>query len=127
MTIDKIPDSELEIMLTLWHSDCPLNAGQIAKIISKERPCKPATVHVLLSRLEERGFVSSDKSNYKHLFSPMISENDYRKGEEHTFMHRFFGGSAKKMIASLLDTDGLSEKDFEELSVLLRKKKGEHQ
>ena len=40
-------------------------------------------------------------------------------------INRFFGGSAKKMIASLLDTDGLSDKDLEELAVLLKRKKGE--
>ena len=121
---ERIPDAELEVMLVLWHADTPLTAGEITKRLTQFRPWKTATVHVLLARLEERGFVACDKSEYKHRFSPLIPEEAYRRGEETTLMHRFFGGSAKKMIASLLDADGLSEGDLEELSALLKRKKG---
>lgn len=122
-TIEKLPEAELEVMLTLWHSDRPLTVGEITKLLSESRAWKTATVHVLMERLGERGFVSCDKSGYKHLFSPIITEADYRRGEENTLMQRFFGGSAKKMIASLLNTDRLSDDDIDELSALLKKKK----
>ena len=123
--IERIPDAELEVMLVLWHSSSPLSVGEITNTLTESRPWKSGTVHVLLARLEERGFVACDKSEYKHRFSPIVSEEDYRKGEEKTLMHRFFGGSAKRMIASLLDADGLSDKDLEELTALLKRKKGE--
>lgn len=123
--IERIPDAELEVMLVLWHSHSPLTVGEITNTLTESRPWKSGTVHVLLARLEERGFVACDKSEYKHRFSPIVSEEDYRKGEEKTLMHRFFGGSAKRMIASLLDADGLSDKDLEELTALLKRKKGE--
>ena len=122
--IERLPESELEIMLILWHEGKPMTAGELTKGLSETHGWKAGTVHVLLERLGERGFVSCDKSGYKHLFSPEVSESDYRKGEEHTFMHRFFGGSAKNMIASLLNADGLSDEDLEELSAMLKKKKG---
>lgn len=123
--IERIPDAELEVMLVLWHSSSPLTVGEITNTLTESRPWKSGTVHVLLARLEERGFVACDKSEYKHRFTPIVSEEDYRKGEEKTLMHRFFGGSAKRMIASLLDADGLSDKDLEELTALLKRKKGE--
>ena len=123
--IERIPDAELEVMLVLWHSSSPLTVGEITNTLTESRPWKSGTVHVLLARLEERGFVACDKSEYKHRFSPIVSEEDYRKGEEKTLMHRFFGGSAKRIIASLLDADGLSDKDLEELTALLKRKKGE--
>ena len=109
----------------LWHAEKPLNVSEITQTLTEVRPWKAGTVHVLLARLEERGFVQCDKSEYKHRFSPIISEKAYRKGEESTLLNRFFGGSAKRMIASLLDTDGLSDKDLEELTALLKQKKGE--
>ena len=59
-----------------------------------------------------------------HMFTPAITEEEYRRGEEKTFMKRFFGGSAKNMIASLLNTDGLTDEDLEELSALLNQRKG---
>ncbi|MBQ3256043.1 MAG: BlaI/MecI/CopY family transcriptional regulator [Oscillospiraceae bacterium] len=124
-TIERIPDAELEVMLVLWHAEKPQSVSEITGKLAETRPWKAGTVHVLLARLEERGFVACDKSEYKHQFSPVITEKAYRKGEERTMLDRFFGGSPKKMIASLLDTDGLSDKDLEELTVLLKRKKGE--
>lgn len=121
--IERLPEAELEVMLTLWHNNPPLTVGEITRLLSASHCWKTATVHVLLERLGERGFVSCDKSGYKHLFKPIITETDYRRGEERTMMQRFFGGSAKNMIASMLDADGLSNADLEELSALLNTKK----
>lgn len=123
-TIERLPEAELEVMLTLWHSDRPMTASEITAALADTHSWKTATVHVLLDRLGERGFVSCDKSNFKHLFAPIISEADYRRGEERTMMKRFFGGSAKNMIASLLNADGLTDDDLEELAALLKKRKG---
>ena len=123
-TIERLPESELEVMLTLWHNETPLTVGEITKLLADAHGWKSATVHVLLDRLGEKGFVSCDKSGYKHMFTPAITEEEYRRGEEKTFMKRFFGGSAKNMIASLLNTDGLTDDDLEELSALLKQRKG---
>ena len=121
--IERLPESELEVMLVLWHSQEAMTAGEITKSLSQSHGWKTGTVHVLLERLGDRGFVSCDKSGYKHLYSPVIKEIDYRRGEEHTILNRFFGGSAKNMIASLLNADSLSDDDLEELSAMLKLKK----
>ena len=123
-TIERLPESELEVMLTLWHNETPLTVGEITNLLADAHGWKTATVHVLLDRLGERGFVSCDKSGFKHLFAPLISEEEYRRGEEKTMMKRFFGGSAKNMIASLLNADGLTDDDLEELSAMLKERKG---
>jgi len=122
--IERLPESELEVMLVLWHEGEPMTAGEITKKLSESHGWKSGTVHVLLERLGERGFVSCDKSGYKHLVSPVVTESKYRKGDEHTMLQRFFGGSRKNMIASLLNADGLSDDDIEELSAMLKKRKG---
>lgn len=123
-TIERLPEAELEIMLTLWHNSPPMTVGEITKILAETHGWKTATVHVLMERLGERGFVSCDKSGFKHLFTPLINEEEYRRGEEKTMMKRFFGGSAKNMIASLLNADGLTDDDLEEILAMLKQRKG---
>ena len=123
-TIERLPEAELEVMLTLWHNTPPLTVSEITKLLAESHSWKTATVHVLLERLGERGFVACDKSGFKHLFTPIITEEEYRRGEEKTFLKRFFGGSAKNMIASLLNADGLTDEDLEELSAMLKQRKG---
>ena len=123
-TIERLPEAELEVMLTLWHNTPPLTVSEITKLLEPAHSWKTATVHVLLERLGERGFVACDKSGFKHLFTPIITEEEYRRGEEKTFLKRFFGGSAKNMIASLLNADGLTDDDLEEISAMLKQRKG---
>ena len=123
-TIERLPEAELEVMLTLWHNTPPLTVSEITKLLEPAHSWKTATVHVLLERLGERGFVACDKSGFKHLFTPIITEEEYRRGEEKTFLKRFFGGSAKNMIVSLLNADGLTNDDLEELSAMLKQRKG---
>ncbi|MBE6561877.1 MAG: BlaI/MecI/CopY family transcriptional regulator [Ruminococcaceae bacterium] len=120
---ERLPEAELDVMLTLWHAEEALTVGEIVRRLSGIRTWKSATVHVLLERLEKKNFVQVDKSGYAHLYAPAVTEEEYRSGEQHSFLHRFFGGSAKKMIVSMLDADGLSEDDIEELTALLRDKK----
>jgi predicted transcriptional regulator len=123
-TIERLPEAELEVMLTLWHNTPPLTVSEITKLLAEAHSWKTATVHVLLERLGERGFVTCDKSGFKHLFFPRITEEEYRRGEEKNLIKRFFGGSAKNMIASLLNADGLTDEDLEELSAMLKQRKG---
>jgi BlaI family penicillinase repressor len=122
--IERLPEAELEVMLTLWHNTPPLTVSEITKLLAEAHSWKTATVHVLLERLGERGFVTCDKSGFKHLFSPRVTEEEYRRGEEKNLIKRFFGGSAKNMIASLLNADGLTDEDLEELSAMLKQRKG---
>ena len=81
-TIERLPEAELEVMLTLWHNTPPLTVSEITKLLEPAHSWKTATVHVLLERLGERGFVACDKSGFKHLFTPIITEEEYRRGEE---------------------------------------------
>lgn len=120
---EKLPESELEVMLMLWKKGVPLSAGEIAKLSADSRGWKSATVHVLLERLSDKGFVTCDKSGFKHRYSPLITEEDYRRGEAKTLKDRFFGGSAKNLIASFINADGLTDDDLDELSAMIRDRK----
>ena len=122
-TAEKLPEAELEVMVMLWREGVPMTAGELAKRSADVRGWKSATVHVLLERLYDKGFVTCDKSGFKHLYSPLITEDEYSRGEVKTLKDRFFGGSAKKMIASFINADGLTDDDLDELSAMIRDRK----
>jgi len=119
--IKNLPDSELDIMFVLWHSDEPLKAGDIIKILSDTRSWKSSTAHTLLARLEEKGFVSTDKDSYIHYFTPMITEDEYRTAESHAVLTKLCGGSIKKMMASLISSESVTDEDIKELTDMLQK------
>ena len=119
--IKNLPDSELDIMFVLWHSDKPLKAGDIIKILGESHSWKSSTAHTLLARLEEKGFVSTDKESYIHYYSPKISEDEYRTAESHAVLTKLCDGSIKKMVASLISSESITDEDIKELTDMLQK------
>ena len=59
MKLERLPDGELDIMKELWREGRALKASEIAKLLAPKHSWKVPTVHVLLSRLEEKGFVTA--------------------------------------------------------------------
>lgn len=123
--IERLPDAELDIMIVLWNSTAPMRAGDIVKKLSETRSWKTQTAHVLLNRLCDKGFISADKDDYYHRFSPIITEEEYKASESDSLLKRIFGGSVKTMLASLIDTDKVTDDDILELTEMLEKKRAE--
>lgn len=120
-----LPDAELDVMRVIWHSERALCASEITSALNKAdgRNWKTATTHVLLGRLCDRGYLSTDKSEYVHRYTALVTEEEYRKIESKSFLKRICGGSVKHMIASLIDADSISDEDIDELSDILNGKR----
>ena len=118
---EALTDAELDIMRVLWKSEKPLRASEITKKLSGERSWKSQTAHVLLGRLEEKGFVEADKSGYFHTFRAKLGEGDYFASESGALLRRV-GGSFKSLVASMIETDGVTHDELRELKALLDEK-----
>lgn len=118
-----LPDAELDIMRVIWSADSPLCASDIVKGLSGLRQWTTATVHVLLGRLCERGYLECDKSGYVHRYAALVTGEEYRKIESDSFLRRIAGGSARDMVASLIESVPLSDSDIDELTAILNQKR----
>ena len=121
---ERLPNAELDIMRVLWRAEAPLKASELTKALSEERDWKRQTVHVLLSRLEAKGYIGVDKSAYSHLFYPLIKESDYLAMAT-SVLSKKIGSSIHSMMASLIETDELSDEDIFALSDMLNAKRKE--
>lgn len=120
---ERLTDAELDIMRVLWQNGEGLRAGQIVKLLSETRSWKTQTAHVLLNRLEEKGFVSADRSGYFHTYTSAITEKEYFASESDAFLKRL-GGSVKATVASLIDAGDISDTELSELEALIRSRLG---
>ena len=122
--LDRLADAELDIMRVLWQADGCLKASEIVKCLSETRSWKTQTAHVLLKRLEDKGFVTADKSAYVHTYVYAVGEGDYFASESDSLFKRI-GGSFKTLVASMIDTDDITAEELSELSEILEKKRAE--
>ncbi len=123
--IQKLPDSELDVMLVLWSYDRPVMIRDIYNDFQTIRPCSKSAIHTLVDHLLHKGFIkiemSDDKQSHK-MITPLVSEEDYRRSAADKFVTKACRGSWQKLIAALVETNNLSEDDIDELTALLNKK-----
>ena len=124
LEIKRLPDAELEIMKELWAASGPLTRAQLEERLARRRWAS-TTLLALLGRLEAKGYVSREKQGKGYLYAAALAREDYLPVESRSALERMFGGSAKNLIASLVDGSSLTDEDLEELRALLERE-GRH-
>jgi len=114
----QITPAELDLMKVLWRKP-GLGASEIAEALENQRDWNIRTVKTLLSRLVEKGALSTTQDGRRFLYRPAIEKGAYQKKAAGQLVDRLFGGRAAPLIAQLADARGLSDEDIKELEALL--------
>lgn len=113
----KISEAELEIMRLLWEWGQPMTVTQIRTEMAKRCDWEATTVKTLLGRLYQKGSVERILRDGQKVYSysPLVSREDYGQESAGRLIGKLFGGSAKKLVAALIQSDKLSREDITEL------------
>ncbi len=108
-----LPDSELDIMLVVWHRGEPISAPEILEAL--EKPLTASALHSYLKRLEEKGFLRCEKIGRVNCYTPLITEEAYRRTAGGAVLEKLYEGSLKTFAAALWDGGRLSQSEVAEL------------
>ncbi len=118
VSLKKLPDAEFEILRSIWHMTEPVTSPMLTEQLRTTLPdkdWKPQTVLTMLVRLENKGFLRSEKSGKERFYFTVITENDYLKVERDSFRSRFSGSSFSGLVKALYDGESISDEDINEL------------
>jgi BlaI family penicillinase repressor len=110
----RISQAELVIMQVIWKAGGPISTSDIYKELSEQMGWDRSTVRTLLKRLTEKGVIIMQKLQVIH-YLPAVSESDYREEQTRSFLDNMYGGSAKKLVSSLVQSSNLTSDDIVEL------------
>ena len=111
---EKISDSELEVMRVLWEAGDALPITEIRQILRDRKGWEATTVKTLVQRLVGKGVLEQEKRKVFY-YRPLVSESEYSDWAVNGMVRRLFRGSAKALVATLVQSDGLSDEDIAEL------------
>jgi BlaI family transcriptional regulator, penicillinase repressor len=126
MTTQQLTNAEIALMELLWETT-PLTARQIREqLYDDSAKSQHGTVQRLLQSVEDKGFVSRDRSLGVHLFSPTISREAYGGRQLESLAEKLTGGSIAPLLTHLLETDKLDKAEINRLRKVLEevKKRG---
>lgn len=112
----QISDSELELMRIVWaNGGTALYAHIMAELSKTGRTWQKNTVITLLSRLVEKGFLTVGKIGRRNEYTAAVSQADYQAAQTQFLVNKLYQGSARDLVAALIQREALSARDYEEL------------
>lgn len=78
-TYQRLPESELDIMLVLWNGTPPMTRPEIEKVINTKKNLAPTTILSLLTRLEAKNFVEVTRQGKKISSEEIQDLSDFLK------------------------------------------------
>ena len=116
----QIADSELELMKIIWaRGGTALYAELMEELMARGCAWQKNTVITLLSRLVEKGLLGTSKIGRRNRYTALVSEGDYQAAQAKTLLDKLYQGSARGLVSTLIQSDLLTPRDFEELKKIL--------
>ena len=114
----KISSSELEVLEVLWRSEGPMPIAAIRAALEETHSWDASTVKTLLRRLREKGAVDCEKRDVFYYW-PLLGRKDYQRWSTQSFLQRVYQGSARDLVAGLVECCPLRSEDLSELRGML--------
>ena len=119
-TIQKLPESELDLVIVLWKQKNDMSRSEIEKIVNQKKTLAPTTILTLLSRLEKKGFVSVNRDENLNKYRWLVSQTEYQQKEGKGMLEKLYGNSVKNFVAAMYQGREINEEDLKELEGFLK-------
>ena len=115
---------ELEFMQVVWPRD-EVSAEDVQEALKAERRnLAGGTVRKMLSILVEKGYVTRRRESYTFYYKATVGREQSTRKMVLDLLKRAFGGKAAPMVAALLDSRAVRERDIKEIERLIAERKG---
>lgn len=117
-----ISEAEWEVMRVIW-SNQETTSKFVIDTLSKEKSWTASTIKTLLSRLVEKGFISTKKIGNKFLYSANCIEDECLDILTQNFLDRICERRTHIIVKNIIATDNLSKSNIDEIIELLQEKR----
>jgi predicted transcriptional regulator len=112
-------DGELEILQVLWRSG-PASLGEIHNELREERPLAKTTVATMLKLMLQKKLLRRQEGPRGYLWSAAVSHQQTATEMLGKLIAGIFEGSAQRMVAHLVETGHITEKELEVMACLVK-------
>lgn len=118
---NELGDAELEVMKVLWDAG-PLRVRDVMNALHERgRRVAYTTVQTMLTRLEQKGFVKSDRAGPAFVFRASVSRERVSRSRLRTLVSQLYDGAAGQLVLQLVKSERLRPEELAELQRLIEK------
>jgi predicted transcriptional regulator len=118
--MEKLTKQEEDVMQAVWHT----GEGSVKSFLEAMHPTKPpyTTVASTVKNLEKKGFINSRLVGNTYLYTPKISEGEYKQKFMQGFVQDYFNNSYKEMVNFFVDNKKLKPNELKEIIEMIEDK-----
>ena len=113
--------SELEILQVLWQHGPSTVRFVNDKLNEEKREVQYTSTLKLMQIMSDKGLLTRDESNMKHVYSAAEEENKTKEFLLERFVNTIYNGSASSMMMQLLGNKKTSKKEIDMIKELIKK------
>ena len=116
--MEKLTHVEEETMQAVWRT----GEGNVKSFMENmDEPSPYTTVASVIKNLEKKGYLSSRLLGNAYLYSPAVSEADYKNKFMGNVVKEYFDNSYKEMVNFFVEQKKLSAKELKEIISMIEK------
>ncbi|MFO1095890.1 MAG: BlaI/MecI/CopY family transcriptional regulator [Planctomycetaceae bacterium] len=108
-----LSDTQLEIMNLIWQRG-EASVSDVWKALAERRPVARNTIHTLIVRLEEKGWLTH-REDAGFLYAATVSQEDAQRQTVQRLIDTVFAGSAEELVLTLLASGAVSRPELERI------------
>jgi BlaI family transcriptional regulator, penicillinase repressor len=119
--LGELAASELEVIKVLWDVGPSTVRDVLTHLHERGRRLAYTTVLTFLSRLEQKGYVTSNKSETAYVYKAKVSRERVTRSRVRSLLHELYDGAAGALVLQLMQSERLSPEELLELQALLNR------
>jgi BlaI family transcriptional regulator, penicillinase repressor len=119
-----LSDAQIEIMNVVWDRG-EVTVADVWRVLSGRRKVARNTVLTMISRLEEKGWLTRDDAGHAYRYRASVPREATLRSVVRRLVDTAFGGSADGMVLALLQGRGVTREEAERIRAMIdRAEKG---
>ena len=114
----RLPDAELAVMQAVWAQSGEVGRADLEGSLTSHG-WSANTLNTYLTRICEKGFLTSRREGRNNLYTPLVSRDKYLEFESRSVLKRLYGGSLGSIVAALNAEQPLEQREIDELRQFL--------
>lgn len=115
-----LTDGEARVMAVLWRAPAA-TVAEVMTALHDRYALTYSTVQTILRILEQKGYVTHDKSGRAFVYRAIVDEGQARRRALKHLIGRLFNGSRSLLVSNVLEDDEIDPREMEELKRLIER------
>lgn len=111
----ELGEAELQVLKALWDAGPATVREVMNRLHAAGKRVAYTTVLTFLTRLEQKGYVKSNKSDLAYVYRAAVSRNQVTRSRLKAVIDALFDGEAAPLVLQLMKTERFSTEELAEL------------